>query len=270
MNLIQALILGLIQGATEFVPVSSSGHLVLAPWLLGWPAPGLIFDTVVHWGTLVALLAVFWRDLWHLLKAWLASLRGGVGKSETDARLAWWIIVGTVPAALIGWLFEDWFEALFATPVAAAAFLLLTAGILTASERWGRRSKGLERLNLADALLIGLAQAAAIAPGISRSGATMGMGLARGLQRDVAARYAFLLSAPIIFGAGLFKLADLFGAAGASAQLPTLIIGFLAAALSGYGCIRFLLRYLQRGRLYPFAIYCAAVGASVLLLTFLR
>ena len=277
MDLIKALILGLIQGATEFIPVSSSGHLVLTPWLLGWPAPGLVFDTVVHWGTLAALLAVFWQDLWRLLRAWLTSVwssirRSGVvgGEVRTDARVAWWIIIGTVPAALLGWLFEEWFERLFATPLAAAGFLLLTAAILAASERWGRRNKPLQQMGPADALLIGLAQAAAIAPGISRSGATIGMGLARGLRRDVAARYSFLLSTPIIFGAGLFKLLDLFGASGASGQLPALIVGFLAAAASGYGCIRFLLRYLQRGRLYPFAIYCAVVGVAILLLASLR
>lgn len=276
MNFIHAIILGLIQGATEFIPVSSSGHLVLFPWLLGWPAPGLLFDTVVHWGTLIALLAVFWRDLWRLAKAWLLSLRGRASPSlpgeavATDARLAWWIIVGTMPAALIGWLFEDWFEALFATPGAAAAFLLLTAVILTTSERWGRRDKPLSRMTLADALLIGLAQAAAIAPGISRSGATIAMGLARGLQRDSAARYSFLLSTPIIFGAGLFKLLDLFGASGDGGQLPVLIVGFLTAAAGGYGCIRFLLRYLRRGRLYLFALYCAVVGVTALLLAFLR
>lgn len=309
MDLIKALILGLVQGATEFIPVSSSGHLVLVPWLLNWPAPGLLFDTVVHWGTLVALLAMFWRDWWQLAKAWFASLQYGVrtclssvenveeprqrGNGSTsgpsafsrsvilalsafsavhsaDARLAWWIIVGTVPAALIGWLFEEWFERLFATPVAAASFLLPTAAFLAASECWGRRSKPLALMNLADALLIGLAQAAAIAPGISRSGATMSMGLARGLRRDDAARYAFLLATPIIFGAGLLQLLDLFDATGAHEQLPALIVGFLAAAASGYTCIRFLLRYLRRGRLYPFAIYCAAAGLAALLIAAVR
>ncbi|MDH7484705.1 MAG: undecaprenyl-diphosphate phosphatase [Anaerolineae bacterium] len=276
MNLIQALILGLVQGATEFIPVSSSGHLVLVPWLLKWPAPGLLFDTVVHWGTLAALLAVFWRDLWQLIRAWLLSLRGRVRNSqvdeavEADARLAWWILIGTVPAALIGWLFEEWFERLFATPAATAGFLLLTAAFLAASERWGRRHKTTYQMNLADALLVGLAQAAAIAPGISRSGATMSMGLARGLRRDDAARYAFLLATPIIFGAGLLQLLDLFGAAGAHEQLPALIIGFLAAAASGYACIRFLLRYLRRGSLYPFAAYCAVAGLAALLIAFIR
>jgi len=276
LDLIKALILGLVQGATEFVPVSSSGHLVLVPWLLKWPAPGLLFDTVVHWGTLAALLAVFWEDLWRLAKAWLLNLWGRLRKAEVgeeakaDARLAWWIIIGTVPAALIGWLFEEWFEQLFATPAAAAGFLLLTAVFLAASEHWSRRHKTRYQMSLTDALLIGLAQAAAIAPGISRSGATMSMGLGRGLQRNDAARYAFLLATPIIFGAGLFKLLDLFSVAGAHEQLPALIAGFLAAAASGYGGIRFLLRYLQRGRLYPFAAYCAVAGLAALLIAFIR
>ena len=277
MDLIRSLIMGIVQGATEFVPVSSSGHLVLVPWWLNWPAPGLLFDAVVHWGTLVAVLAVFWRDLWRLARAWWISTWGlvrhtGSQSSEvkTDARVAWWIIIGTIPGALAGFLFEDWFERLFATPSAAAGLLLLTAVVLAASERWGRRDRDLEQTNAVDALLIGLAQAAAIAPGISRSGATMGMGLARGLRRDVAARYAFLLSVPIILGAGLFKLLDLLSAPAAGAQLPTLLVGFVAAAASGYGCIRLLLRYLQRGRLYPFSIYCAVVGVGSLLLALLR
>jgi len=277
LDLIRSLILGLVQGATEFVPVSSSGHLVLVPWWLNWPAPGLLFDTVVHWGTLVAVLAVFWRDLWRLARAWWISTWNLVRRTEStspeveaDARVAWWIIIGTIPGALAGFLFEDWFEKLFATPPVAAGLLLITAAVLAASERWGRRDRDLEQTSAADAVLIGLAQAAAIAPGISRSGSTMGMGLARGLRRDGAARYAFLLSVPIILGAGLFKLLDLFSAPGAGGQLATLIVGFLSAAVSGYGCIRLLLRYLQRGRLYPFAIYCAVVGIGSLILAVLR
>jgi len=259
------------------VPVSSSGHLVLVPWWLNWPAPGLLFDAVVHWGTLLAVLAVFWRDLWRLARSWWTTIWSRVRKTGTtssevqaDARVAWWIIIGTIPGALAGFLFEDWFEKLFATPPVAAGLLLITAAVLAASERWGRRDRALEQTSAIDALLIGLAQAAAIAPGISRSGSTMGMGLARGLRRDVAARYAFLLSVPIILGAGLFKLLDLFSAPGAGGQLPTLIVGFTSAAVSGYGCIRLLLRYLQRGRLYPFAIYCTIVGLGSLILAILR
>jgi undecaprenyl-diphosphatase len=269
--------LGLIQGATEFIPVSSSGHLVLVPWLLGWPAPEIVFDTVVHLGTLAALLAVFWRELLRLASACVLSISSRVRRTggndsrlSSDARVGWWIALGTLPAAVIGWLLEDWFERLFATPPAAAGFLLVTAGILSASERWGRRHKTLEDMSLVDALLIGVAQAAAIAPGISRSGATMAMGLARGLRREVSARYAFLLATPIVFGAGIYKLTDLIGVGGASQQVPSLLVGFVASAVSGYLCIRYLLRYLQRGRLYVFASYCAAAGAAALLVHVLR
>jgi undecaprenyl-diphosphatase len=186
------------------------------------------------------------------------------------ARLAWLILLGTLPAALIGWLLEDFFERMFARPVAAAAFLLVTAALLTASERLGRRQRDLDALAWLDALLVGLAQALAIFPGISRSGATIAAGLGRGLRRAPAARFSFLLATPIILGAGLLKVADLAHVGGLAAQAPVLIIGFLTAALVGFGCIHFLLRYLQRRRLYPFAIYCAAAAVACLLVALLR
>lgn len=292
MNLIQAFFLGILQGATEFLPVSSSGHLVLVPWLLGWPAPGLAFDALVHWGTALAIVVYFWRDWVALVRAALRSLlvlvRPRVRRAQADesvsepqaatlpsteqaeARLAWLIILGTVPAALVGWLLEDLFEGMFARPVAAAAFLLVTAALLTASERFGRRERGLDTLTWRDALLVGLAQALAILPGLSRSGATIAAGLARGLKREQAARFSFLLATPIILGAGLLKLVDLAQVGGLAAQVPVLVAGFLAAGLVGFGCIHFLLRYLQRRRLYPFAIYCAAAGLACLLVALVR
>jgi len=263
MNILQALILGLVQGATEFIPVSSSAHLVLVPWLLGWPEPGLSFDTIVHWGTLVAVLLVFWRDFVALVGAWL---RGWQERdwSSPPARLAWWLILGTVPGVVLGLLLEDFFEALFSTPATVAGLLLVTAAILALSERLGRRTRDLETMTATDALLIGLGQACAIAPGISRSGATIAVGLLQGLKRDVAARFSFLLSTPIILGAGVLPLKDLLGTSGWTAQIPLLAVGFLAAAGSGYACIRFLLSFLQRGRLYGFAVYCALVGMGCL------
>jgi len=269
MDIIHAIVLGLLQGATEFIPVSSSGHLVLVPWLLGWDSPGLVFDTVVHWGTLVAVLAYFWRDWLALIGAWL---RGLVRWDWRDplARLMWLLILGSVPAAVLGFLLEDFFESLFGEPAWVAFFLLVTAALLVLSERLGGRSREMRDLSWADALLIGLAQASAIAPGISRSGATIAAGLFRGLDRTVAARFSFLLATPIIFGAGLLQLVDLAGAAGAAAQIPALVTGFLAAALAGYLCIWALLRYLQRGRLYPFAIYCAIAGAFFLIMAWVR
>jgi undecaprenyl-diphosphatase len=259
MDILQAIVLGILQGATEFVPVSSSGHLVLVPWLLGWGDPGLVFDTVVHWGTLLAVLAYFWRDWWALLTAWLRGLARW-DWSAPEARLAWLLVVGTIPAAVLGYLLEDFFESLFGEPAWVSFFLLVTAGLLALAERLGPRRRRVEELGWADALLVGLGQAAAIAPGISRSGATMSAGLFRGLARPAAARFSFLLATPIIFGAGLLQMADLLAAPDPLAQVPVLATGFVAAAASGYLCIWGLLRYLQRGRLYPFALYCAAFG----------
>ncbi len=259
MTIFQSLFLGALQGATEFLPVSSSGHLVLLPWLLGWPMPGLTFDAIVHWGTAVAVVVYFWRDWLSLAAGAYRSLRSGLKEQTPASRLAWLIILGTLPAAIIGYLLEGFFEAMFARPTAAAGFLLLTAVILAASEYLGRRERPLAALTGLDALLIGLAQAFAIFPGISRSGATIAAGLARGLEREAAARFSFLLATPVIVGAGVFKVLDLTGADLAS-QGTVLAVGFVTAAVVGLGCIHFLLRYLRRRPLYPFAIYCALLG----------
>jgi undecaprenyl-diphosphatase len=301
-NLFKAFFLGILQGATEFLPVSSSGHLVLVPWLLGWASPGMAFDAVVHWGTALAVVVYFWRDWVALVRAALCSLRAltlrwfrtaplaqgqfpqgeppsgprlatepsQCSQSPVDARLAWLILLGTIPAALAGWLLEDFFEEMFARPAAAAAFLLVTAVLLTASERFGRRERDLGALAWPDALLVGFAQALAIFPGISRSGATIAAGLARGLRREPAARFSFLLATPVILGAGLLKVVDLAQMGGLAAQIPTLAIGFAAAGGVGFACIHFLLRYLQHRRLYPFAIYCAVVGVVCLVVALIR
>jgi undecaprenyl-diphosphatase len=269
MTLLRAIILGLIQGATEFVPVSSSGHLVLVPWLLGWEEPGLTFDTILHLGTLLAVLAYFWRDWWRLIVAWLQGLARWRW-DDPDAQLAWLLLLGTLPAALLGFFLEDFFESLFGQPAWVAFFLLVTAGLLALSEWLGRPRRSIVDLRWYDALFIGLGQAAAIAPGISRSGATMAAGLGRGLQRPAAARFSFLLATPVILGAGAFKLLDLLVLPDPLAQAPVLVAGFLAAAISGYFCIWGLLRYLQRGRLYPFAIYCTLAGSAALTVALLR
>jgi len=264
MSLLRALVLGVLQGATEFVPVSSSGHLVLVPWLLGWENPGLTFDVVVHLGTLLAVLAVFWRDVIRLVAAWFRSLRGG--EVGTDAKIAWFIIIGSIPAAILGFLFEDVLEQAFAAPRWVAAFLLVTGVILALSEAAGRRTRGFPAMRWLDALLIGLAQAVAMLPGVSRSGSTIAAGLGRNLERDVAARFSFLLAIPVVAGAGLFTLLDWAEAPGLNgASAGALAVGFLAAAVSGYVCIRFLLSYLRRHSLLPFAIYCWAFGLLALL-----
>ena len=260
---VQAAFLGLLQGATEFIPVSSSGHLVLVPWLLGWPSPGLLFDSMVHWGTLAALIAHFWPELKEVVGGWLT----GLWRREfhaPEARLGWYLILGTVPGALAGALLEGAFARLFASPGAAAGLLLATGTFLALAEWRGKGVRAMREVNALDALVVGLAQAAAIAPGISRSGATIAAGMARGLRRATAARFSFLLSIPIIFGAGALQLTGLPDLADAAREVPLMAIGFTTAALSGYAVIRFLLRYLQNRSLYPFALYCWALGLTVL------
>lgn len=279
MTIFQAVFLGVLQGATEFLPVSSSGHLVLIPWLLGWNSPGLVFGAVVHWGTALAVIIYFWQDWLALLRDCAASLGtmwprrmsscSSRGAGTEQPLLAWLILLGTVPGVLVGYLLEDFFEAVFGRPAAAAGFLLVTAGLLAAAEPLSRREENLSGLRWSDALFIGVGQALAIFPGISRSGATIAAGLVRGLKRESAARFSFLLATPIILGAGLLQVVELAQSGSLIATAPSLIVGFLASGGVGFACIHLLLRYLQRRRLYPFAIYCALLGTFSLMMSLL-
>lgn len=264
-NLFEALVVGLVQGLTEFVPVSSSGHLVVVPWLFGWPEPGLAFDTVVHLGTLVAVLAFFAGDFVALGRGWLRSVRTRT-LPDDDARVAWMLIVGTVPAAVAGVLLADWFEQMFSQPALVGGFFIVTAALLLVAERLGRQNRELATVGIVAALFIGSAQALAICPGISRSGATIAAGLAIGLARPVAARFSFLLSAPIILAAAGSQALALADVGLGGSQLSALVVGFGAAAISGYLCIGFLLRYLQARGLHVFAGYCLVVGLATILL----
>jgi undecaprenyl-diphosphatase len=263
---LQSIILGVVQGLTEFLPVSSSGHLVLVPAILRWPAPGLLFDTLLHWGTLGAVAAYFFDDLIGVVRDWFASvfLRR---PATPQSRLGWYLIVGSVPAAIIGYLGKSYIEQLFAEPAWVGGFLLVTAAALVASERRRRGDKDLAQMTVWDALLIGAAQGLAVAPGLSRSGATIAVGLFLGLRRPAAARFSFLLAVPVILGAGGFQLMELAGAGIGDVSWGSVLVGVLAALVSGYLCIRFLLRYLQRHSLYVFAGYCAVVGVAVLALS---
>lgn len=270
MSVFQALILGIIQGATEFIPVSSSGHLVLVPWLFGWDSSGLVFDAIVHWGTLLAILVYFADDIISIVTAVLRGLVQRRPFAEDESRLGWLIVLGTVPAAVIGYLFEAQFEALFEEPLWAAVFLLVTGGILLLSEWLHERDRPLSSLTPVDAVSIGFAQALAILPGISRSGATIATGLWRNLERATAARFSFLLMAPIVFGAGLLQTLDLFQGDTSSAALLPIGVGFVAAAVTGYFCIEFLLQYLQRATLRVFAYWCWAFGLFSLIVALVR
>jgi len=245
---------------SEFLPISSSGHLVLVPAALGWASPPLVFDTTVHLATLIAVVAVFWRDLLGLIVSWWQGLLSGQPFKATESRLAWWVLLGTVPGVLAGLFLEETFESLFASPHAVGIFLLLTALPLVLAEIFGRRRRGFRGITWLDSLLIGIGQAAAISPGLSRSGATISVGMFCGLSREAAARFSFILSVPIIAGAGLAQLAKLVRYGDLSAEAPLLLVGFVAAAVSGYVAIRLLLNYVRRRPLYPFSVYCVVVS----------
>jgi len=268
--LIESIILGLVQGATEFIPVSSSAHLIIVPWLFGWNDPaltGLPFDVALHLGTLTAVLVFFAADWIRLLRAFLLSVREGRIGADPDRRLAWLLILGTIPGVLAGYLFEGAIDDLFhrpGEPIAPAAMLVMAAIIagfgliLLLADRLARHAQGLGKLTLKQTILIGLAQAFAIFPGVSRSGSTIAAGLALGLKREDAARFSFLLSAPIIAGAGAKSLLDIvrgWGGAAAGDSLWLFPAGFLAAAVSGFFCIRFLVNYLRTHPIDLFAYY---------------
>lgn len=270
MNLFQALILGLVQGATEYIPVSSSAHLVIVPWLFNWPDPPFAFEVLVQWGTLVGVFAFFWSDIWGIIRGVAQGLLRGRHLATPESRLGWLLVVATIPAGVLGLLFKDYFEAAFAAPVFAGGLLILTAGLLVAAERLGSRQRNLQQLSWLDAFIIGCWQAAAILPGISRSGATIGGAVLRGFNRADAARFSFLMSIPPLLGAGLVAIKDLLETGLLTTELPAITAGFLAAAVSGYICIRWLLHYLQRHSLTVFAAYCTAFSLLTLVVALAR
>jgi undecaprenyl-diphosphatase len=263
MTLIQAIVLGIVQGLTEFLPISSSAHLVLVPVLFGWEfsnQTAFVFDVLVQMGTLLAVVAYFHRDLIELVKEAIAGIIRMRPFERPMARLAWLLILATLPALVAGLILKDLVEQAFSKPIAVSAFLLFTAFWLTLSERLGDRTRGLNDLTAADAVWIGATQAIALFPGISRSGATIGGGLMRNLDRRLSARFSFLMSIPVMLGASVIALADLIQIADLRALIAPLIAGFLTAAIVGYFSIRWLLAYLSRNNLKLFVTYCAIVG----------
>jgi undecaprenyl-diphosphatase len=269
-DIVKAIILGIVQGLTEFIPISSSAHLVIIPWLTGWEPSSFLFDTILHWGTLLSILLVFWKDFLLIIEATFHSLFTR-SLQDVNARLGWFIVVGTIPAAVLGLLFEDYFETLFHSPTASAGFLLVTAALLIGSEQMVQRlqqRRTLAQITWPDTLWIGLAQAFALAPGISRSGSTIATALARGIRREDAARFSFFLGTPAFLGAGLLQLVKTLAenSSQVSDQAGTLIVGFIVSTVVGYAAIRFLLAYLRTRTLYPFAFYCLIVGPLVMLL----
>ena len=282
----QAIILGIVQGVAEFAPISSSAHLIIVPWLFGWTDPllsGLAFDVALHLGTLAAVVIYFWSDLWKLLRAGFASIFQLKIAGDPNRKLAWLIVIATIPAVIVGYYLEDTIDAVFhpagtdvanRTMLAIAGMLAAFGVIMYLADRLARHERPLTGIRLVDAIVVGLAQTLALFPGVSRSGATITAGLALGLKRDVAARFSFLLSMPVTLGAGLKGLLELLGSwqdgALASGDLLIVATGVLAAAISGYLCIHFLLRYLRTRSISIFVYYRFAVAALVVALVLLR
>lgn len=258
MTLLQAIILGIVQGATEFIPVSSSGHLVIVPWLLGWDTSGLTFAVVAHLGTATGVLIFFWNDWKEMLASVVRWLR--TGEVDAGARLVGLIALGTLPTAIVGLLFQRQVEHLFERPLIAIVMLLVTALLLTIGERVGKLRRDVEDLTWLDSLVIGGAQMLAILPGISRSGATIAAGRIRDLKRGDAARYSFLLATPLIFGIGIIELVRLVQAGSDLNHAAPLIGGFAAALISTYFVIRWLLNFLRTRSTEVFAVYCVAIS----------
>lgn len=274
--LVQAAILGLVQGLTEFLPISSTAHLIVVPQLLGWNDPFIVsaaFDVMLHMGTLVALLVYFWRDLLRLLGAWLASIRDRSIGADPDRRLAWLLFVSVIPGALLGALGESFFDTYFREPgrlLFIAALLLIGGLILAVAELIGRRTRDLADLRWRDAAVIGVAQAFALFPGISRSGITISAGLFIGLKREPAARFSFLMATPIIAGAGLWKARELLGGGLTDATVLPLIVGLVTSAIAGLAAIAFLLAFLRRRSTGVFIAYRVVLAALIVLFVLTR
>jgi undecaprenyl-diphosphatase len=267
-NVIHAALLGLVQGATEILPISSSAHLILVPRLLGWPESGLAFDAALHLGTLVALLIYFRRDVVTILSDTASSLRHCTLATPGE-RLPYLIVIGSLPAVLAGFFFEKQIEGAFrSAPLLIALFLIIFALILAIADRYGRKERDLASMTLPAVLIIGIAQALALAPGVSRSGVTITAALFIGFSRPAAARFSFLLSLPIVLGAGGLKSIELLRQGLAPGDLPVLITGILSAAVVGYASIAFLLRFVERHSILPFVWYRLILGTLLLVFLF--
>lgn len=263
MEILYAIFLGLLQGATEFLPVSSSGHLLLAAHFFGVEEASLTFDVVLHLATLAAIFAYFRRDLAGLLLAFFGSY--GPERGPRERRVAFYICYATVPAVIAGLLLGDYVESLLRSPLLVAATLSAAGLMLWLAERRGLRQRSFSSLGFWDAMIIGCAQALALVPGVSRSGATITAGLFLGLNRVAAARFSFLLSAPVILGAGSYKVLKLFSGPGLeSGQYLFYVAGFVASAISGYAFIALLMRFVQTHSLAVFAYYRFFLTALVL------
>jgi undecaprenyl-diphosphatase len=262
LDILQAGILGLVQGLGEFLPISSSAHLVIVPWLFNWEDPGLTFDIALHIGTLIAVAIYFWKD-------WLQLITKGVTDARSrEGRLFWYLVLATIPGAMIGLLLEKKAETSFRNPILIAIMLIALGIVLYWVDRKSAKKIEAENISLKTSFLIGLSQALAIIPGVSRSGITMTTGLFLGLTREGAARFSFLLSAPIIFGAAIVKVPHII--ANPAVITTNFIVGMVVSCVTGIASIGFLLRYVQTKTFLPFAWYRFILGALILTIVFLK
>ncbi len=258
----QAIILGLFQGLGEFLPISSSAHLVLIPWLFHWEDPGLTFDIALHIGTLIAVIIYFWKDWLRLVT------QGFTAPRTTDGRLFWYLIIATVPGAIVGYALEQKAETIFRTPLLIAIALIVMGAILFWAERRSSKKDDLNKISLQTSLLIGLSQVLAIIPGVSRSGITITTGLLSGLSREAAARFSFLLSTPIILSAAIIKVPYLVSHP--DVIDANFLIGMVVAFVIGIASISFLLRYVRTKTFLPFVWYRFAFGVLVIIIINIR
>jgi undecaprenyl-diphosphatase len=268
MTIIQSIILGIVQGLTEFLPISSSAHLVLVPYWLGWTFPTeqiFVYNVLVQMGTILAVIIYFWRDLVNIISAVIRGLIARKPFEDPDSRLGWMVVLATIPAGLAGLLIKDLVESAFNSPMATAILLLGTSAFLIIAEIFGKRISTLKEMTWLDAIVVGLFQAVSIFPGISRSGSTITGGMLRKLDRPSAARFSFLMSIPIMIAAGGVGVKDMLSIPNLASFLPVMSIGIITAAIVGFLSIKWLLGYIRKHSFFGFAYYCI----GICLLTFI-
>lgn len=265
MDFFHSIVLGIIQGLTEFLPISSSGHISIAGNVLGWGDPGAAYTAVLQIGTELAVVLYFWRDIWTIGSGWVRGVFSKPARREPAWMQGWFIIVGSTPIVVAGLLFEDFIDNEFRNLWVIGTTLIVLGIALGLAERYARKVKPIEDLTMKHAILYGAAQALAVIPGVSRSGATITMGLALGYERAAATRYAFLLAIPAVVGAGLYKLKDIPGGDNAYGAVPT-VIGTVVAFVVGLAVIHWLLKWVSTHSYAPFVAYRITLGAIVLVL----
>jgi undecaprenyl-diphosphatase len=263
MDSIHIVILAIVQGLTEFLPISSSAHLVLLPQALNWPDQGLVFDAAVHIGSLIAVLFYFRVEVRRMLKSWIGSLTGG--EPDQDSLLAWWVIIGTIPAVVLGFLLQATIESQLRTPWVVAMASIVFGFLLWYADTTGKRKRDEYQLSLKDVLLIGWFQVLALVPGVSRSGITITLALLLGLTRQAAARFSFLLAMPVIFASGVLQTTRMFTEVNPIGWLD-LLLGVVLSAVSAALCIHYFLRLIDRIGMLPFVIYRVLLGVAIIAL----